>query len=150
MNKENNIYTIKRIVSVKNANYDEESYRKALEDQRIQKLLNTGNLLCEYFPNNDLRSKILYPNARFCTVDLLNACARIIKINDDNIKIKLLENTVNGALLKRILDNTIDDIIVARMRGMRCYNKNSKFIINKLITFDITPINEREVIKNDK
>ena len=133
-----NVYAIKRIRHVKKSLYNEESYRKALEDDRIKELLKTDSFMCEYFSSDIMMSKTFRHNLyRINTIDLTNACAKIIEIYDDVIIIKLLDNKI-GNHLKDILETDINSVR-AHMRSNICSKKENrnKRIIKNIITFDI-------------
>lgn len=48
MNNKEDIYKVKRFKSVKDSGYYEESYRKAIKDNRIEEMLKSGTFYCEF------------------------------------------------------------------------------------------------------
>lgn len=131
MNNKENIYKIKRVKNVKDSNYDEESYRKAMKDSRIEELLKSGTFYCEFgHPPRDCGI------VRYQSIDLQNICGRIIEVADDNITIQL--TGPYGDTLKELLDQNIDSCrAFTRALGIV---KENKMIIGRIITFDIAKL----------
>jgi hypothetical protein len=142
------IYKIKRLQSVKDADYDEESYRKAIESVRIKGLMKTGNLCCELehpLPGSDIM--------RISAIDPTKVCGRILEIDDEYITVKLFGYL--GEEVKQMLDLN-ENYYKAAMRMLYKTYKTSegKNIIDRIITFDIVlaeyKIYLKERNKNDK
>lgn len=125
------IYKIKRIQNVKNAVYDEESYRKAIESIHIKELMKNGNLCCELehpLPNSSFD--------RVLTIDPAKVCGRIIEIDDEFITVQLFGYL--GEEVKRMLDLN-ENFYSASMRTIckKSLSSEDKMIISRIITFDI-------------
>lgn len=129
MDNKDYIYKIKRLKSVKYADYDEESYRNAID--RIKELIKTGNLCCE-LEHPLVKSSIL----RISVIEPTRVCGKIIDIDDEYITVKLLGPL--GEEVKHMLDLN-ENFYKAAMR-MLCkkpLSPEGKKIITNIITFDI-------------
>lgn len=132
---DNNIYTIKRKIPVKYANYDEESYREALSSERIIELMRHDKLECEfYFSEAERVNYLAYDQLRYQTINLEKVCAKIIEIKDDEIIVQLTENYY-GSILKEILETNFNNVS-AQMRAISKIIDGKRCILN-IITFDI-------------
>lgn len=125
MNNKQYIYKIKRYSSIENSYFDEESYRKAIEDDRIKELIKSGSLYCEFGRTHDYDK---------CVINLDNSCAKIIEISDDDITVQLIDGPLKNELSKA-LDENIDNFR-AIMRFIGRLGKD-KIFISKIITFNI-------------
>lgn len=96
----NDVYRIKRIKSVRDSNYNEESYRRAIEDERIKELMKKDQFLCEFFSSSSSRDLVIMKdNLRYITINPMNSYAKIIEISDSYITIKLLDS-INSKIKK--------------------------------------------------